>query len=229
MTYDIEEIKEVLDKTHLREHLNRHHDFNYGDVSMITNYLPEGWDVSAGCTKCVIIPPEDHDYVIKIPFNTDYYEDDDSEEGYSPLEYGHLPLSDEYTGDYCAVEEEYSYLAEQEGVDEFFALTKCVGYVFDNTLPVYVQERCSGLNYSTPPSSPATRHTAKELKDKSATLYNFRTDFLEASVLVYGEEALKKLDRFIENWEVKDLHEGNYGYKYNTFIPKIFDFSGYDE
>lgn len=230
MTYDVNEIINILNHTKLEEHLNKYHDFNYGDVSMIRDYLPEGWDVYSGCTKCVIVPPPGYDYVIKLPFNTDYYEDMDEDESCATLEGGYLPISEQYTGNYCAVEEELSYLAEDEGVAEFFALTKHICNICNGEMPVYIQERCDGLGFpdANPSLTPEAKRTAGQIQDNSHTLYGLRKDFLAAGVLVYGPEALKKLDNFIENWSIQDLHDGNYGYKHLTFIPKIFDFSGYE-
>lgn len=233
MHYDVNEIIEILNNTHLKEYLESNKPFSYADISMISDYLPTDWDTSSGCTKCVIIPPNNYDYVIKIPFTHDYWEDDydEEEEDKFPLEGAYLCMSDEYTWDYCAAEAELSELAIKAEVADFFALTELVTEW--NNYPIYVQEKCDGLS-KTPEEdakSPVTRELCDEanrIQSKSSSLWPLSTNFLAAGLFLYGEEALMKLNNFIADYAIQDLHNGNYGYAAGTFVPKIYDFSGYN-
>lgn len=233
MHYDIHEIIEVLNNTELENYFDSGQPFSYADISMIQDYLPSGWEASTGCTKCVIIPPEGYDYVIKIPFTHDYWEDDYDENGDDvvPFEGAYLPMSDSYTWDYCAAEAELSELAVQEGIDKFFALTKFLVNWCHH--PIYIQEKCESLN-KTPEEdakSPITRELereANEIQSKTSSLWPLDTRFLAAGLFLYGEESLKHLNDFIADYSIQDLHNGNYGYAAGTFVPKIYDYSGYN-
>ena len=236
MHYNVDEIIKVLNNTHLGAYLESGEPFSYADISMIQNFLPDGWDASSGCTKCVIIPPEGYDYVIKIPFTHDYWEDCDPDfhedgEDEFPFEGAYLPISDENSWNYCAVEAELSELAIQEGIAEFFALTK---YLCNwHNFPIYVQEKCENIHRNTDMNmkSPVTKELcdkANNIQSKSSSLWPLNTDFLAAGLFLYGENALIKLNSFISEYSISDLHNGNYGYAAGTFVPKIYDFSGYD-
>ena len=232
MHYNVDEIIEVLNNTHLGAYLESGEPFSYADISMVQEFLPDGWDASSGCTKCVIIPPKEYDYVIKIPFTHDFWEDCDSdEEDKYPFEGAYLPISEGTSWDYCAAEAELSELAIEEGVADFFALTEylCSWYNF----PIYVQEKCDSMNrgMDVEVKSPVTRELcdkANRIKSKTSSLWPLDTNFLAAGLFLYDENALMKLNNFISEYSISDLHNGNYGYAAGTFVPKIYDFSGYN-
>lgn len=233
MHYDIHEIIEVLNNTELEDYFESGQPFSYADISMIQDYLPSDWTAVSGCTKCVIIPPEGYDYVIKIPFTHDYWEDNFDENGDDivPFEGAYLPMSDSYTWDYCAAEAELSELAVQEGIDKFFALTKFLVTWCHH--PIYIQEKCEGIN-KTPEEdakSPITRELEREanrIQSDASSLWPLDKRFLAAGLFLYGAESLKHLNDFIADYSIQDLHNGNYGYAAGTFVPKIYDYSGYN-
>lgn len=228
MNYNIKEIFEVLDRIGFKQYTCG---FDYQVVeydNIMLTKLPEGWDMKNGCTKCVIIPPGGYDYVVKIPFSCDSSEEDDDCEFHSALS----PLTNEEGWDYCSVEADTYFLAKQEGIDMFFAETRYIGDY--NNYPIYVQERCEGVHKEETdtvksPATPDLKRRAEKLQDDLSSIYIFTRDFLAAALFVYGEELIKKLNNFIEEYAVGDLHTENYGYQYGTFVPIIYDYSGYHE
>lgn len=137
--------------------------------------------------------------------------------------------------DYCAVEEEISKIATQEGLGQLFAKTELLGVVGNNNYPIYIQERCITYDdYATTDSGrdKSTSRTdkdykvAKTLRDKYDLF--FEDDWLLDFILFYGEETLEKLAHFISDKGISDLHSGNIGYSLEN-EPCLIDFSGYDD
>lgn len=231
LNYNWNEVIEVFDRLNLEHYLhNPDYDsyFNANMIDFIDNKCPEGWDIDAGCTKFVLLTPDHYNCIIKIPFNSD----GDCEDIY-PFENAYYPIADEYGWDYCQSETEYYELATEAGVEDLFAKTEYIGDYCG--FPVYAQEKCESISSIrtkenvTVPHSPHFEEAKKAVSDELTHVWFCSVNYLGIMLDTYGFEKVKKFDSFISNYRIHDLHDQNYGYKKSTFIPKLFDFSGYGE
>lgn len=177
-----------------------------------------------GVTKVVLYPLQDSNKVVKIPFQghmENLYSGE--EKTFCPFNGALYPVY----WDYCRTEAEIYIKAVEANLEKFFAKTEFIGYV--NGFPVYTQTKVNIFidiyeedDYS------------QELRNKTKTTcasLNARcfdacwiADFLD----YYGEEAFKKLDMFLKEYGIQDLHRGNLGYLSNG-APVIVDYSDYCE
>ena len=212
-----------------------------------------GWTYDSGATKLVLLF-SGMDTVIKIPFtgtSEDYYIAGDSGAscargeslkkhtwcshcGYCSYDgcprRGHYEYTD-FSGspaancwDYCAAEVDYYGLAEEEGVESFFAKTWLIGAV--NGHPIYAQTRAEMFEGST-----STREYPKE-KAESVSKYCgdmnylcFNDWWLADFVDFFGKDCLDQLLKFLDGQGIEDLHDGNIGYV--AGVPVLVDYAGY--
>lgn len=206
--------------------------------------------VDNGVSKGVLLI-EGADEVIKIPFTGKY--DTDSYDGAMSdylYERENLPeeewqhkeepkwedyfdhfwcasTQDEIDGwDYCERECEIYRQAREKGLEQYFAKEWCVGCAQGH--PIYVQERakiyCDKEEYKryTREQLNSTMDTCEKL---DITCFNsvWISDFIES----YGEAELLRLDSFLAEFHITDLHDGNIGYI--DGFPVLVDYSNYNE
>ena len=181
---------------------------------MDTSVIPDKF--SYGASKLVLLLP-DEDFVVKIPFEGEYYEGE-----FYQFDGAVTPYS-EKEWDYCLVEE-YTYkIAEEAGAGDFLLKTFCIGKVGD--YPIYVQKKAE--TYSTRYSSSSKKYTDEEASeiyskfDIDQLSINWVLDFLS----YHTEQDLELLCNLIEESVLSDLHNGNIGYYKDA--PVIFDYSGF--
>ena len=230
LNYNWDEILEIFDKLHLEQYLGNPDDvyFNSTILECMEDNCPDDWGVDAGCTKFVIVTPDNYNCIIKIPFNCDgEYED------IMPFENAYYPSSNLYGWDYCRSEMEYYELAVKAGIADLFAKTEYIGEYCG--FPVYAQEKSESISHIKTkknikvPHSPHFEEAKNAINDELSHVWFCSVNYLALMLDTYGFEKVKKFDNFIFTHQISDLHDENYGYKKFTFIPKLFDFSGYGE
>ena len=179
----------------------------------VINQLPENTEIKTGASKFVIFLNDSE--VIKIPFNGEYYYDE--EEDYEKFDY----FCNE---DYCMIEASIYSDAIVAGVERFFASTKFAGSTFIDKTPVYVSERV--IPFDT--LNNEERSYSRDSYTKAGKMCGpTPTEWTAMALEFYGEEAVKKLFDFIEEEGIDDLHWGNVGLRKDG-SPCLLDYSGFD-
>ena len=195
----------------------------YGDTlrSVIDQVLNIGCEFAYGISKFVIMLNDTE--VVKIPFNGEFYWDNDSQ-GYDAFE------EFKSTIDYCRVEADYYKEAVKWGIAEFFAGTRFVGYTKDHT-PFYVSERVhktlDDVWYSV---SEESVQTARDYANSKENFYWRRLSdhWLAVALEKYGKEKVDKFLEFLQAYDIDDLHQGNVGFREDG-TPCLIDYSGWNE
>lgn len=165
----------------------------------------------SGATKGVLIFRE-LGFVIKIPFigdDEDYFYGSGYSDGWN----------------YCQTEEKKFEFAKECGLDRCFLETKFIGHV--NNHPIYIQDYIEeiggGSHYSN-----YTDKERTEMEDKcEGSGYNcFNPNWLLDAFKYYGEDTFYKLLRFIDDYDIDDLHGANLGYKGSQ--PLIIDYASFN-
>lgn len=169
---------------------------------------PVKWYSEAGVSKVAIIPSEGA-YVIKI--DLDSYD-------------GGIELSNNYLDIECR----YSFLAEKAGLGDVFAKTNYWGtyrgrhiYLQERVRPDYEQrKKFDSISNTTlmklSKRSSRAREKCEMTQVLTSALYNY-----------YGEEKFEAILNFLNENEINDLHNGNWGFIGER--PVIFDYSGFHE
>ena len=196
---------------------------NYNDIRDIVNteYLYEDsfidemqnndieyYGICCGASKGVIIPLDLADYVIKIPFNYNDYNDEF------------------YAYNYCELEWANYNKAKEYGVEDFFAEIEPLIDI-DGTV-IYVQTRVkaglwnSNNSYSYPDAK-------KKIEDTyGPDIYSNCPSTTIALLLDdYSEEKVLNFLIFIDDIDINDLTENNIGIFKGKV--KLFDYSGFLE
>lgn len=162
--------------------------------------------IYTGASKGVIIPYENSDYVIKIPFNYDDYDDVD------------------YDYNYCDIEYQNYIEAVKYGVEDFFAEIKPLTTI--EGITIYIQTRVlNGLWNSN------KKYKYNEAKTKIEDIYgeNVYSDCPTCTIALlidnYGESKVLDFLIFIEEYEINDLTDNNIGILDGNI--KILDYSGF--
>ena len=128
--------------------------------------------------------------------------------------------------DYCGLESHIYSLAVKEGLGAYFAEEGLLGEI-DNT-PVYYQTRCIPMDtiHINRGSEEFKRKKAISIvycKEHKISCFNeiWIADFIE----MYGGDEFKRLDNFLERYDIGDLRACNIGYLDGA--PILFDYSGY--
>ena len=181
------------------------------------NYLESnGLSLHCGETKACIISNKLSNWVIKVGFvgMDDYHE---------------------RSTDFCAIEEQNYQNAVKEGLEEFFAasyelcsLTPPEEFNFEDDVTFYIQEWAE-------PDEEKTSCTCQSYLRSSDGYYDgdededtyYDPEDEDRIYSLFGDnKRVCDLFDFICNWNINDLHSGNFGYTING-TPKIIDYSGY--
>ena len=187
------------------------------DDELIKKY--NSYEIETGATKCVVIP-YGCPYVIKMPIKGFRYEDigeDDSEIIYR--EYRNS--NSEPRWNYCEAEALAYELAEEHGVEKFFAET-FYWKMTDGDYPLYLQEKVQSRRMGRPSARSST--LACNYYDEGII-----EDELWLAFFIdwYGINNLDKLMNFLAEEGINDLCDRNLGYR-ESGAPVIFDYSGYN-
>ena len=174
---------------------------------------------SSGATKGVLIPVEE-DYVLKIPFFCEY-------ESYSE-QYLEFYGADEPEGkDYCMVEIIKYEQVKEAGLEDCFAKIEILGRVNDR--PIYIQEKATEI-FSDDREAAFYSEAIKESTKAKCQELNvdcFNACWISDFLNYFSEEVFIKLQDFLYNNRIWDLHSGNLGYIGDR--PVIIDWGGYNE
>lgn len=178
-----------------------------------------------GATKCVLVPAE-FDYVIKIPFNCQGWEDNIDDAAHF---FGARYLStDEEGDDYCRAEAEVYEAAKREGLEQFFAET--VFAMEYKGLPLYIQPKCED-------DDDDKKRTSKIETLKSDDAADFSQNYRSASsmsdemifnfLVDYGEDKVEQLFIFLDDIDASDFHNGNWAFLNKKAV--LIDYASYHE
>lgn len=213
------------------------HSCLYGEMEFTNEYSEESYDdiyeavmkskipfeTASGASKYVIIP-DDGDEVIKIPFNgqKDGFYEGEYEEDYIFFPFECAGVDNGW--DYCQREVVIADAAEEEELEQCFAITRRIGFV--NGYPIYAQEKAevwsAAHNYNEY-SEEKKSTTFEKCKRLGVGCFNscWLSDFLD----YFGEDIFQKFMKFIDKQSIDDLHSDNIGYIGNR--PVLIDYSGY--
>ena len=128
--------------------------------------------------------------------------------------------------DYCCLESVIYQLALEEGLGAYFAEEGYLGTI--DFTPVYYQTRCIPMNTM---SIDYNSREYQKKKSKSETICKeldidcFNSVWIADFIELYGKEELKRLNSFLDRYEIGDLRTCNIGYLDGA--PILFDYSGY--
>lgn len=188
------------------------------NVDQVTKNIESYHDYWVGASKLVIDFDENLDYVVKIPFAgyIDYYEEEFFEFCKAP---------DRADGnDYCKAEVVRFKDAEEEGLDFLFAETSIMGFVKGH--PIYKQPKCVSFEDTPYPDLPAAI-VSRTAKACSESYVDTRLDlsWLTQIFESYGKQILLKFLRFLDDEDISDLHQGNFGYCNGD--PVLIDYASF--
>jgi hypothetical protein len=167
--------------------------------------------ISCGCTKLVIIP-RDKDYVIKLPI-THIYEDEE------------ITMQLDQEEDIFA-EEKALYDSSTETLQNFILPNYYIGEY--QGIPVFVQEKAE-FDIATPLSEKVlvSDQIVSSIREET-DFYSFSVAFVKDMVRYFGQIETKELIGELLDYEIVDLHRGNYGYTLEG-KPCLIDIGGYRE
>lgn len=209
---DIEKILDVLNKTvDLSDAELDSDEFVSRVVKPFTSkYIGTfGWD--SGASKGVLIF-ENLGFVIKIPFTSS------AEESF----YG-ADCDQEWN--YCQAEENRYLDAIDEGVSDCFAETRYIGEI--DGYPIYAQKYAYIYSQNEEGS-----YSTREQSEKVEELCNkngykcFNSYWLSDLFNYFGEQVFYKFLAFLNDYNIYDLHTGNYGYI--GAKPVLVDYSSWN-
>jgi hypothetical protein len=172
---------------------------------------------ACGISKLVIFLNDSE--VVKVPFDGGFLdrEDEDGEDFY------YFEIAD-----YCEREAYFYDEAIDAGVEEFFAKTEFAGYA-DCGRPLYKSERV--FEYmSKEIFDIRSKEPSQKAKDSAnnSDCYALPFEWLARAYDYYGEEKVEKLIAFLNKFDIRDLHDGNIGFRKNG-APVLLDYSDYRE
>ena len=130
--------------------------------------------------------------------------------------------------DYCRLESVIYQLAVEEGLGAYFAEEAYLGSIGDS--PVYYQTRCTPLTEMTIDRD-SREYKRKENKSRKVCeklhIYCFDEMWIADFLEMYGKKEFKRLNDFLERYEISDLRRCNIGYLDKA--PILFDYSGFRE
>lgn len=234
----------------LREMMNHHipemfgkHNHALFSQPLVEELRKQGINCRAcrGISKLAIVV-EDLDIVFKLPFRGQFeeYSFDSAEYHYGAEETKTAPNEEDYWEEfsggmeiepngarwnYCALEASLYHDAKEAGLAQYFAREIYIGEV-DNH-PVYEQDKASILEDMPEKDYPYARREKTEEKCDSLGIDCFCPVWIEDFLDEYGVEEYRRLEKFLNEKHICDLHDGNLGYINGK--PVLVDYTGYNE
>lgn len=179
-----------------------------------------------GATKVVILP-EDSEYVLKIPFNSLCYindEEDNDEITYEFTSFDHAKTSNGW--DYCAAECDTYERALANNLSACFLQTSLYGVI--NGWPIYIQHKCE-LHNTDNEDECGSKEERKYIRNLCKSNHYYALPFTWALDFYnyYGETMLIALLNFLRAEHLYDFHKDNVGYFGD--VPIILDYGDYRE
>ena len=235
MNYSLQDVIKLIADLRFPSKFNR---YNHADVfAELQEKLGDDIYIDSGVSKAVLLI-KGLNKVVKIPFNS-IFDEDSYDEAIKCEEVCEDPKIEDFmfdfeyantdnkaltsSWDYCALESCIYELAEEEGLELYFAEE----YRYNAKLPwrIYIQTRCEMLEED-------DRYSDQELSKISTyctknNLFCFNRYWIADFISAYGEEEFKRLSDFLTKYRIKDLHGGNLGYL--DGLPVLVDYSCYRE
>jgi hypothetical protein len=195
------------------------------DIERILKESGYSCKTAKGISKMAIVF-KDFDFVFKIPFrgmgvDDDYEEDDDDWYEFDNA------METEPGGaqwNYCALEVSLGEDAKRAGLSKYIPEVTFVAQV--NNYYVYEQAKAEVLDELCD-----TRTQTREGRRQTETfcetnkVWCFNSLWIEDFVREYGEEEFLSLSKFLNEFEIDDLHDGNLGYIHGK--PVIIDYASF--
>jgi len=183
---------------------------------------------AAGCSKLAIVFDNEPE-VIKVPLNGHWtysqtYDEENDEYNYDYED----PIFEYYrTVDYCAKEVDAYEIAEQYGVERFFAKARHIGNF--NGKPFYAQEAVLTSNDAYEKKWVTSKNNDEKASKISSS--RFPLKWIALAYEHYGDDLVNKFFEFAQTNEgcqmLSDMHSNNYGYRANG-EPIILDYTGFN-
>ena len=93
-------------------------------------------------------------------------------------------------------------------------------------LSLYAAERCN-MDYRYAEVSEPSEDSKEKAKKIIKGVYSEVNEYIPTIIEQHGEEFAEKVFKFIEEFDINDLHDGNVGFKCGLF--KFVDYSSYDD
>lgn len=213
-------------------------DWEYINWERFSKILPLE-DTTYGVSKGVLIP-ENRDYVIKVPFDGEGWEikevyDEEKEEYTECFEdtFTYFKNANEKyyflsNWNYCELELFIYNNAVAKNLTKFFPETEKIGKIGGR--PIYIQQRVTEIwAWSDIKSSISKQEqidTINTLTSHNCKKSNLPYDFSAFVLTTYGLDEYSRLDDFLYQNQINDLHSSNLGILNDK--PVIIDFSGYN-
>lgn len=214
MNFDKKELDAILDALEFGDYYNLHDNVFYDQIvcPFKSKYKKEFF-YDYGATKGVLAF-KNLGFVIKIPFvcNDEWdFSGADCENGW----------------DYCQVEVDKYQMASTSGVERCFAETQYITSI--DGYPIYMQEYATMFERGDSASSCHNEEDLEKVKSlcKSNNYDCFNTIWLSDVFNFFGEHLFYKLMNFIDDCDIRDLHNGNIGYI--GMRPVLVDYSSFND
>lgn len=192
------------------------------------------FDIRYGATKLVFTNLSTKK-VYKIGFthvvysDTDYVKEEEKKELFNDFLNNKAKLDCKRINPYCCMEESNYKDSVIFGYDKIFAETKYFATI--NGLPVYEQEKvrpfCTFFE-SPKTNSKIRKERLQRIADKTRWQKLELEDFgIVVFLDYYGQDFIKKIDNFCNDWDINDITISNVGYSLQKDSPVFFDYSGY--
>lgn len=228
MTYNKKELLKMLEAAPLYDGIVFHEGKNAEFMKCMGTDFCDHYFYKYGASKLALIPFDNKDFVIKIPYTGTCYEySGDSENANSGVyeDFYHAEYEDR-PWDYCAVEVMRYQIAQEDGFERYLAKTELLGFI--NNYPIYVQER--GVIY---PEALCVHNYSIAEKEETSKICsgiwcNINPNWLTDFRICYGKKQLFDFLCFLQSmgWD-DDLRVENIGYINN--YPVLIDYSGFFE
>jgi hypothetical protein len=212
------------------------------------------WTYDSGVSKGVLIF-DNLNYVIKIPFYAEWYEDGDPEverddsgktlydsDGNTrylcfdgcvadcPFQGTQVEgFVKENEWDYCETEVLRYEVAKRNSMEDHFAKTYYIGSALG--WPIYAQVRACMFRSEASYSTRSKKNYTEEERETARKIRDEKNFYLDEEWLMdfiafWGEERMLAFIKFCDEWFIDDLHGGNLGYV--DGVPCLVDYSSFD-
>lgn len=242
----MEKLKSLFDDVDFYEELNDTSFYEYVYPKIKENFRNSGLEGSLsateGASKIVLLFSK-YDWVLKIPKTATgkiYSKNccscqcarcNSCSGGESDLSELFLADNGFNDWDYCLTELINYELAYREGIEDAFLEVRFLGNCGDG-YPIYMQKKADvcGLGHANYIGDSLSEEELNKKKTSAKEILNHDDFFLSETALVYfiinhGKKLAEKLVRFLEKYDINDLHYYNIGVRNNHIV--LFDYSGF--
>ena len=200
---------------------------NYPSITNAIKKVDPLATIDFGASKMVIMSPMLRDIVIKIPFNGNYSEDEETGELFwNPFNWANGSDG----SDYCLTEYEKYGRLKTYGLNCFVAKT----YFYKTIcgIRIFLQEEIILKNEVTKDSyTPSRRSKNIAYKWYREDKFNIDPDWIANCLDLYGKSKVERFLEYCDNIDqdiLEDVHSRNFGYRKNG-TPCILDYSSFND